>query len=69
MEEIKLLSGVSILLDNLWIEAGDWCIEMHNGDSRAELSYIDEKEISGIWGKWIVRKMTQNAKRVIYPTI
>jgi hypothetical protein len=43
---------------------------MHNGDSRAELSYIDEKEISGIWGKWIwiVRKMTQNAKRVIYPT-
>jgi hypothetical protein len=30
------------------LEAGDWCIEMHNGDSRAELSYIDEKEISGI---------------------
>jgi hypothetical protein len=25
------------------IITGDWCIEMHNGDSRAELSYIDEK--------------------------
>jgi hypothetical protein len=29
MEEIKLLSGVSILVDS------DWCGEMHNGDSRA----------------------------------
>jgi hypothetical protein len=42
---------------------------MHNGDSRAELSYIDEKG-----NKWYLRrnmncrKMTQNAKRVIYPT-
>jgi hypothetical protein len=70
MEEIKLLSGVSILVDNSAIEAGDWCIEMHNGDSRAELSYIDEKG-----NKWYLRKMNMNCsendpecKRVIYPT-
>jgi hypothetical protein len=37
------------------LEAGDWCIEMHNGDSRAELSYIDEKG-----NKWYLRKMNMN---------
>jgi hypothetical protein len=42
-------------------------IEMHNGDSRAELSYIDEKEISGIWGKWICSENDPECKKSYIP--
>jgi hypothetical protein len=42
---------------------------MHNGDSRAELSYIDEKGNKWYLRKWIwIVRNDPECKRVIYPT-
>ena len=55
MKTIKLLSGKYIVIDNSAVKTGDWCIEMYNEPSKAELSYIDEKE-----NKWYLRRMNMN---------